>query len=169
VPSLLIAGVFPQWVSSVLVLAMVAAAMSSLDSVLLVAASTLNRDLIGARRAQTDRHAVRRTRGLVIALCALTAALAWRPPGGIVELTIWSGSLYAACFLPVLLGGLFTRRGDAPVALVSMLLGLATLLVWPFTPGDAVVHEVFPALGASTLAFALGCRLRPKLQAPAAA
>ena len=153
VPTLLAMDLFPAWIASMLVLAMVAAAMSSLDSVLLVAASTLDRDVLGLRDGAGDAGAVQRTRWLVIGLCALTAVLAWRPPGGIVELTIWSGSLYASCFLPVLLGGLFTGRGDGPTALAAMVAGLVALLSWPFTPGDAVLHEVFPALTASALMF----------------
>ncbi|MEE4299147.1 MAG: hypothetical protein V2J24_06870 [Pseudomonadales bacterium] len=161
VPTLLAMDIFPPWIAALLVLAMVAAAMSSLDSVLLVAASTLDRDVLALRVGDGDARAVRRTRGLVIGLCALTAMLAWRPPAGIVELTIWSGSLYAACFLPTLLGGLFLGRGDGVTALVAMLGGLAVLLAWRFTSGDRVVHEVFPALATSTVLFLLCARVRP--------
>lgn len=168
VPTLLAMDIFPPWIAALLVLAMVAAAMSSLDSVLLVAASTLDRDVLALRTGDGDASAVRRTRGLVIGLCALTAVLAWQPPGGIVELTIWSGSLYAACFLPVLLGGLFLERGDGVAALVAMLGGLTMLLAWPFTPGDAVVHEVFPALAASVGLFLLFARVRAPAEGAAA-
>lgn len=168
VPTLLAMDIFPPWIAALLVLAMVAAAMSSLDSVLLVAASTLDRDVLALRTGDGDASAVRRTRGLVIGLCALTAVLAWQPPGGIVELTIWSGSLYAACFLPVLLGGLFLARGDGVTALVAMLGGLTMLLAWPFTPGDAVVHEVFPALATSAGLFLLFARVRAPAEGAAA-
>ena len=164
VPTLLAMDLFPPWIAALLVLAMVAAAMSSLDSVLLVAASTLDRDVLGLRSGEGDARAVRRTRGLVVGLCVLTAMLAWRPPGGIVELTIWSGSLYAACFLPTLLGGLFLARGDGTTALVAMVGGVVVLLGWPFTPGEAVVHEVFPALATSSGLFVLLAAVRPSPQ-----
>lgn len=162
VPTLLSMDIFPAWIAALLVLAMVAAAMSSLDSVLLVAASTLQRDLLSLRAdsALAEATALSRTRGLVVGLCVLTAMLAWRPPGGIVELTIWSGSLYAACFLPQLLGGLFTKRGSGPVALASMCSGLVVLLAWPLSPFEGRVHEVFPALATSLTVFAIGALRR---------
>jgi len=170
VPTLLSLDIFDPWVAALLVLAMVAAAMSSLDSVLLVAASTLQRDLLSLRAPGevSEAFALSRTRALVVGLCVLTAALAWRPPGGIVELTIWSGSLYASCFLPPLLGGLFSRRGDGPVALASMLSGLLVLLAWPRLPLADRAHEVFPALASSLCVFVLGSLSRAPVSAGSA-
>ncbi|MGA0841298.1 MAG: sodium:solute symporter family protein, partial [Pseudomonadales bacterium] len=110
--------VFPVWVADFLLVAMIAAAMSSMDSVLLVAATVFHRDLVGIFRPATN--AMRWTRWGVVGIAVVSAWIALRPPGGIVEITIFSGSLYAVCFLPAILIGLHWRRGTANAVLASM-------------------------------------------------
>ena len=58
------------------------------------------------------------------------AAMALNPPGDIVEITIFSGSLYAVCFFPAVLFGLYWEKGTARSVLWSMLLGTVVLLLW---------------------------------------
>ena len=145
--------VFPRAVGDFLILAIVAAAMSSLDSVLLVAASVLTRDVLAARRVVPAAQQIRWTRAGVVGFAIVAALIALRPPGDIVEITIFSGSLYAACFLPPLLLGLHWRRGNAAGALGCMILGVVTLLLWRGLGYSAEVHEVFPALTASLLTY----------------
>ena len=145
-------SVFPLLVSDFLVVAMVAAAMSSMDSVLLVAASVLYRDVVEPFRPAARPLAW--TRGGVVGVAVLAAVVALRPPGGIVEITIFSGSLYAVCFFPAILFGLHWNRGAASGVLASMIAGVAVLLGWMlFGPRD-VVHEVFPALAVSCVVYA---------------
>jgi len=79
--------------------------------------------------------------------------VALEPPGGIVEITIFSGSLYAVCFFPAILFGLHWRRGNAEAVLLSMLLGVAVLLSWMLYGPRGAIHEVFPALAVSCLAY----------------
>ena len=124
-------AIFPPVAQAFLFLALVSAAMSSLDSVLLVMASTAQRDLLGLLVPADDRHAVRNTPHLRRAVrCDHRAVLAIDPPGGIVELTSFSGALYAACFLPSLALGLTWRRGNGKAALWSFAAGGGTLGLW---------------------------------------
>ncbi len=154
VPTLVASDMFPDVLSAFLVLAMVAAAMSSLDSVLLVAASTLERDVVSLSLPRlSENKNLNLTRIFVVALAIVTAAIALRPPAGVVPLTIFSGSMYAACFFPALIIGLHWRRGNGLAASASMLTGIGTLLVWTVTGWNATLHEVFPALLLSTLVF----------------
>jgi len=157
VPELLAtSGVFSAPVAALLLVAMVAAAMSSLDSVLLVVASTFERDVLAPFRARNDERAtLRATRLWVAAFAALTAAVALEPPGGIVALTAFSGSLYAACFFPAVVLGLHWPRGDGASALASFATGIGVLLAWPRLPWAGDLHRVFPALALSTLVYVL--------------
>lgn len=146
--------IFHPVIGAVLLVAMIAAAMSSLDSVLLVLASSCERDLVGQiLPASSETAAVARTRGYVALFAFVTAVLALRPIGGIVTLTAFSGSLYAACFFPSLVLGLHGSRGRGPAALTSFGVGITILLGWPLLPIGGAVHEVFPALLLSTLTF----------------
>lgn len=152
VPTLMSGGdVFHPTVGAFLFVAMVAAAMSSLDSVLLVMASTCHRDLVSVWRPHiSDLSAVRATRIYVAIFAFITALIALNPPGGIVALTAFSGSLYAACFFPVIIFGLYWRRGNGQAAIASFTIGIATLLLWKYLPFAANVHSVFPAMLLST-------------------
>ena len=156
VPTLLTSGIFSPFVRSFLLVAMVAAAMSSLDSVLLVTASTCQRDVVGLwKRDLPERRALRQTRFYVVVFALVTTLIALNPPGGIVSLTIFSGSLYAACFLAPLVLGLFWWRGNGQSLTASYAAGLAGLFLWKPLGGPALVHEVFPALLLSSAAYAV--------------
>ncbi len=156
--------VFPFWAGDLLLVAIISAAMSSMDSVLLVAASVLSRDLLRVRDAQ----GIRVTRLAIVGLAVVSALFALRPPGDIVAITIFSGSLYAACFLPVLLLSLHWSRGHARAVLGSMLTGLVVLVVWISSAAASVVHEVFPALVASAVVYVALSLLWPAPQPGAA-
>ena len=111
-----------------LVVAIIAAAMSSLDSVLLVAASVVTRDIRMELAPVTDAGAVAWTRGGIIAFAALAALIALNPPGD--EIAIFSGSLYAVYFAPAVLFGRHWRRGSATAALAGGAVGGAARLAW---------------------------------------
>ncbi len=159
VPTLITdANIFPPMVADFLIVAIVAAAMSSMDSVLLVAASVLSKDLIAVCSKGTDT--LRVTRFSVVGFAVVSALIALNPPGGIVEITIFSGSLYAVCFLPAVLLGLHWSRGSAEAVLWSMACGVAVLLTWLAVGMGALVHEVFPALLVSCLAYVFVSRMQ---------
>ena len=156
VPMLLSSGeVFGTVPTALLFVAIIAAAMSSLDSVLLVVATTCQRDLVSvATGVWREETAVRSTRVLVFVFALITAAVALRPPADIIALTSFSGALYGACFVPSILLGLWWRRGSALAVLVSFAVGLGVLGLWRYTPWSEVLHSVFPAIGLSLASYA---------------
>ena len=168
VPTLLNAPeIFPIWAADFLTVAIVAAAMSSMDSVLLVAASTSFKNLI--RPLHPTKAELGWTRSLVIVIAVLAAALALNPPGDIVEITIFSGSLYAVCFLPAVVLGLHWQRGNSRAVMWSMTLGTLVLIIWMLSGLRGQLHEVFPALMVSVsvyVAISLYGQPSPVLRAP---
>lgn len=126
--------------------ALAAAAMSSLDSVLLVAASSVDHDVLAPGREQ--QSAMRWTRLWVLILSATAAGLALTR-SGIVEMSSFSGSMYAACFLPALVVGLFWKRATRSGALASLVVGFGVTAGWfaakklKLFPGFAWLHEVY--------------------------
>ena len=133
---------------------LVAAAMSSIDSVLLVAASSADHDLVAPGRADGGAG-VRRTRVWVFLLSAVAAVLSLILDQGITEMSSFSGSLYAACFLPSLIVGLFWKRLGRTAALLALVTGFATTLGWFILKqtgglGDlGKVHEVYVGVACS--------------------
>jgi SSS family transporter len=152
--------VFPIWAGDFLIVAIVAAAMSSIDSVLLVAASTLFKNLIAPLGRSDERQEthwglsdVQWTRLAVVVIAVVAAGLALNPPGDIVEITIFSGSLYAACFFPAVVLGLYWQRGSSQSVLWSMAAGSLVLGAWMLSGLGAILHEVFPALLVSLVVY----------------
>jgi len=137
-------AIFPFWVTDLLIVSIVSAAMSSMDSVLLVASSTLYKNIIAPFK--TIENEVRWSRAAVIAFACISAFMALNPPGGIVGITIFSGSLYAVCFFPPVVFGLYGLVASAKTTLVSMTLGMSTLILWITLGLSTLLHEVFPAL-----------------------
>jgi SSS family transporter len=129
--------------SSVFLLVLLSAAMSSLDSVLLVAASSVSRDILIVD--DSDPRVLRRTRYWVVITSSLGMLLALNPFGDIVTITAFSGSLYAACFLPTLVLGLYWQGGTAIGACACVLLGSITVIGWYFAKaaGWTTLHEVY--------------------------
>lgn len=142
------ATIFPFWVTDLLIVSIVSAAMSSMDSVLLVASSTLYKNLIAPFKKVENE--VRLSRVAVIGFACLAAFLALNPPGDIVGITIFSGSLYAVCFFPPVVFGLYGRVASASRVFVAMLFGIATLIAWIALGLSSLLHEVFPGLVVST-------------------
>ena len=154
IPNLL-SQVFGQGTAAFLLVAMVAAAMSSLDSVLLVLASTAERDIVSViKPGRSEKDQMFWTKGWVALFAFITMLISLNPPGGIVTLTAFSGSLYGACFFPAIVFGLHWQRGSGSAVMTSFGTGIVTLLMWDFIPGSEVVHEVFPAMLLSTVAYA---------------
>ena len=155
IPEILSGGiVFHPALGAFLVLAMIAAAMSSLDSVLLVLASTCERDIVSVwRRTGSEAATVKDTRFYVALFAIITALVALNPPGGIVTLTAFSGSIYAACFFPPIILGLYWNKGNGAAVLASFAMGIGTLTLWRYVPGVASVHAVFPAVLFSTAVY----------------
>ncbi len=145
--------------SSFFLLVLLAAAMSSLDSVLLVAASAITRDL--QLLGDDDPRAIGLTRlwVVIVSLSSMLAAL--NPFADIVEITAFSGSLYAACFLPTLVLGLYWQRPGATAALVTMVAGSTVVVLWWFLKrsGQTNIHEVYVGLAVAFLAYIGGTLL----------
>jgi SSS family transporter len=152
---------------TVILTALLAAAMSTIDSVLLVAAGALQRDLLPLVTGGNSKDTVSAARRIVM-LCALLsvvlAAFARTYPAigfGIVELTVLAGALYAAAFLPGLIGILYWPGSTAAGAIAGMITGLVATAVWrfaviPAVPVFADVPEVFVGVLMGTAAFVLG-------------
>ena len=90
---------------------------------------------------------------VVLSLASMVAAL--NPFAGIVQIAAFSGSLYAACFLPTLVLGLYWKRGTSAGALACVLVGSITVIAWYFakTTGWTTWHEVYVGTSVAFLVY----------------
>jgi Na+/pantothenate symporter len=87
----------------------------------------------------------------MIVYCSIVFVVTISPPAGIVELTAFSGAVFAASFFPSIFGGLYLRWGTGHGALVSMGAGIISCVVWRTVlrfryAALEDIHEVIPAI-----------------------
>ncbi len=123
------AAIMPPVLGALILTALVAAAMSSIDSVLLVAGGAVERDLLApGKEVSSPKHA-----RLAVLACALVTALVGAfVPGDIVKVTAFAGALFGAAFLGPLAEVLIWRSLNARRTLAVMLFGVAVVVLWRF-------------------------------------
>ncbi len=150
------------WISGICVAGLFAAGMSSLAAVLLIVGAAFIQDIWHVSRPMEKGRLVPRTRWTIFGYSVLLYVFTLYPPAGIVELTAFSGAVFAASFFPAIFGGLYLRWGTDMGALASMLAGMLSCVIWRFGfrfPELQDVHEVIPAFIISVVVYLLVSRL----------
>ena len=124
--------------------------MSSLASVMLIVGTAAVGDIWNLWRPLGTRSTVRWTKVAIVLYTLVVFVVTIFPPAGVVELTSFSGAVFAAGFFPAVFGGLYLRWGTGHGAFWSMLVGMAVSVGWRFlvrfqVAGMESVHEVIPA------------------------
>ena len=148
------------WISGICVAGLFAAGMSSLASVMLIVGTAFIQDIWHVARPMEKDKLVPRTKWTIFGYAILLYVFTLYPPAGIVELTAFSGAVFAASFFPAIFGGLYLRWGTDMGALASMLAGILSCVIWRFAfrfqfPALQDIHEVIPAFIISVLVYLL--------------
>ncbi len=149
---MLVTEVLPVGVAAIIVAAIIGAIMSTADSLLVAGTSHITNDFYVKMinpKAENDSKKllmISRISTLIIGLLALWMALSFE---AIIDLLLYSYTLYAAgVFIPVVLG-LYWRRGTAPGAIAGIIggsvIGIAVDAGWIDLSEVAVIGE-FPAI-----------------------
>jgi SSS family solute:Na+ symporter len=129
-------------------LALLAAAMSTLSSLYHTMGSAIGYDMVGTYLNSTP--SMRTIQAGTVAMIVISAVIAYILPGSIIaRATAMFMGLCAAAFLPAFTHGLYSKRPSAFAAKVSLVAGAGTWFLW-----TAFVHlkESAP-LGISKLLF----------------
>jgi sodium/proline symporter len=162
----------PAPLFGIVVAAIFAAIMSTADSQLLVAASTVVRDVhekVFRRRPLPRRTAVIYSRLVVIALVAAALALGWVADELVFWLVLFAWAGLGAALGPTSILALFWRRTTAAGVFAGLVTGTVTTFVWYFTPAlKGAVYELIPAFGVALVAtVAVSLMTRPPADAAA--
>ncbi len=135
------------WVAGVLLAAILAAIMSTIDSQLLVSSSALAEDIykpfIRPNASQNELIWVGRAGVFSIALIALL--IAGDPDSKVLGLVSYAWGGFGAAFGPVVLFSLFWRRTTRNGALAGMIAGAVTVIVWKQLSGGIFeMYEILP-------------------------
>jgi sodium/proline symporter len=146
----------PAPLFGVVVAAIFAAIMSTADSQLLVAASTVVRDVhekVIRREPLSRRAAVHASRSVVAALVVAALLLGWVADELVFWLVLFAWAGLGASLGPTSILALFWRRTTAAGVLAGLVAGTVTTFVWYFTPAlKGRLYELIPAFAAGLLA-----------------
>ncbi len=149
-----------QAVSALCLTGLFAAGMSSLASVMLIVGTSVVGDIWRVWKPMATHRIVGRTKMAIVVYAVLVLVVTVYPPAGVVEMTSFSGAVFAAGFFPSIFGGLYLRWGTGHGAFWSMVVGMTATIVWRFAvrfqlPGLADVHEIIPAFCLSAVAYVI--------------
>jgi sodium/pantothenate symporter len=152
----------PFW-AGIFIAGPLAAIMSTVDSMMLLACATLIKDIYVHYVLKGDVHAAppQRVRRLSLLTTACIGALVFiaaiQPPDLLVWINLFAfGGLEAAFLWPILLG-LYWRKANAAGAVCSVFAGVGCFFFLALTkPPMGGIHAIVPTLLIGFLAFILG-------------
>ncbi|HSK40413.1 MAG TPA: sodium/proline symporter PutP [Arenibaculum sp.] len=146
---------FNPWIAGILLAAILAAIMSTVDSQLLVSSSTLTEDFYKAflRRSAGERELVWVGRFAVLLIALIAVLLARNPESTVLGLVSYAWAGFGAAFGPVVLLSLLWRRMTRNGALAGIVAGTVTMLVWAELDGGVFdLYEILPGFVANLAA-----------------
>lgn len=139
--------IYPAFIAGIFLCAILAAAMSSADSQLLVAASAFSRDIFQGflRRGANEEQTLRVSRWTVVAVAVIAFFIALDPNSSIFGLVSYAWAGFGATFGPLVLLALFWRGITRNGALAGLICGGITVLIWkPLSGGIFEIYEILP-------------------------
>lgn len=143
------------WLSGIMLSAILSAIMSTIDSQLLVSASSLTEDISRKiiRTGTSEKTALFIGRLGVLVISGIALWLALDPQDTILRIVAYAWGGLGAAFGPVILAALFSRKTTWYSALAGMLAGTLTLIVWKQAGFSEWLYEIAPgfAVNASVI------------------
>jgi sodium/proline symporter len=151
-------GAAAALLAGIILAGILASTMSTADSQLLAASSSVSEDLVkgffGVRL--TDRQTLRIARLTVICISLLGVVLARNPESNVFRIVSFAWAGFGAAFGPTILLALFWKRSNRQGALAGMVVGGVMIFVWKFVirsfGGVWDIYELLPAFIVASVA-----------------
>ncbi|MEG1566878.1 MAG: sodium/proline symporter PutP [Anaerovoracaceae bacterium] len=144
-------GVLAALLAGVILAGILAATMSTSDSQLLAASSSVSQNLFGDFFGinMSDKKSMFIARATVLCVSALAVVFASNPDSSVFEIVSFAWAGFGATFGPVVLAALFWKRSNKQGAIAGMLVGAIVIFVWKYVirPMGGVwnIYELLPA------------------------
>lgn len=160
-------GAIPALVAGVILAGILAATMSTADSQLLAASSSISQDLGNdfLKRNFSGRRGMIVARTVMIVIALIAVYLARDPNSSVFRVVSFAWAGFGAAFGPVMLMALFWKRSNKWGALAGMLTGGVMVFVWKFLiapmGGAWAIYELLPAFLCALAAIVVVSLLTP--------
>ena len=155
---------FNPWIGGILLAAIMAAIMSTIDSQLLVTTSSLTEDFYRRviRRSADMRESVIVSRGFLLLMAAAATLIALFPNDTIFNIVKFAWGGFGAAFGPVVIMAIYSRRTTWVSALCGMIAGTAVMISWYLLGWNQYMYEILPGFAANFIVmFAVNLFRRP--------
>lgn len=156
---------FNPWVAGIITAAILSAIMSTIDSQLLVSSSVISEDFyrVFLRPQATEKELLAISRAAVIAIALLALLIASDRQSRVLDLVSYAWAGFGAAFGPVIVFSLFWRKMTALSAIVGMLVGATTVVIWSNLSGGVFdLYEIVPGFLLASLMIVSLSLLRPE-------
>ena len=149
-------SILPPGFDSIILLAAISAAMSTMSAIVLVTTTSLTSDILRYLHPEiTDRKILLLTRVVGVMILMIAAVSAVNVPQQIVPLVSVSMGVIACCVFVPLIFGLYWERGTQTGFIASLLASFFSVVAWNFY-GNPLIHPVFIGLVCGTAAYVIG-------------
>lgn len=149
---------FPTPIGVLAICGLMAAIISTLDTLLVTLGTTVGRDIYQQiLRPDADSKRVlfvSRMATLLIGSAALIFAM--NPPGPVLVITSFAWSVIASAFFVPLVAGIHWKRANKTGAILSMVGGAAVTLLWFYANKPFGLHPVIPGVFSSVVFLVVG-------------
>ena len=155
---------FNPWIGGLILAAILAAIMSTIDSQLLASSTTLAQDFYAfvVRKNASEKELLVVNRVLVAGITAVACVLALNPNETIFSLVTFAWGGFGAAFGPVVVMSLYMRSMTFQSALCGMLVGTMVMLIWNFAGLGKYLYEIMPAFIAGMITIYLISKFFPQ-------
>ncbi len=124
----------PAAATGLVMAAIMAAIMSTADSLLLQTGSIASRDLYERfiNPNASERQMVMVSRGLVLAIAVIGYVVALVEPPTVFSIVIFATSMLGSAFMPAYFCAVWWRKANTPGALASMIVGASVAFLWEY-------------------------------------
>ena len=160
-------GALPALVAGVILAGILAATMSTADSQLLAASSSISQDLGNdfLKRNLSGKRGMIVARSVMIIISLIAAFLARDPDSSVFRVVSFAWAGFGAAFGPTMLMALFWKRSNKWGALAGMIVGGVMVFVWKFLiapmGGVWAIYELLPAFCCALVAIVVVSLLTP--------
>jgi sodium/proline symporter len=158
-------SLFNPWIAGIITAAILSAIMSTIDSQLLVSSSVISEDFyrVFVRPKASEKELLLVSRIAVVAIALLALVIASDRNSRVLDLVSYAWAGFGGAFGPVIVFSLFWRKMTALSAVIGMVIGAVTVVVWSNLSGGLFdLYEIVPGFLFASIAIVLISLMKPE-------
>lgn len=144
-------GILPALIAGIILAGILASTMSTSDSQLLAASSSVSENILGGlfKLNLSEKTKMIVARAVLIIIAVIGVIIAWDSNSSVFGIVSFAWAGFGAAFGPVVLLSLFWKRSNKYGAIAGMIAGGAMVFIWKYVIADLAevlnVYELLPA------------------------